>query len=206
MLGMFCKLALRHVTTYANSKPEDGQKIEKSGIIIELMRMRDFCFVLRDRAKISLDFEMVRTDKSNGASGVLSSHEFMRQQANLSATASSKITEMPQEDFIQAFEDTFAKPLEATNNPSTQPNLTIKHSTLIDQAPLGPAAGVQQLQDQSCQEQNGHTGHINPEASMENIITQPVTDPQEFTLQEESGLWNWWDLIEMDVEGNMQMV
>jgi hypothetical protein len=204
MLGMFCKLALRPVITYSKSTPEDGKKLEKSGIITELMRMRDFCFVLRDRAKAALDMAMMM--RGDGATEIPSSLEFMRHDGKMSVSPSSDNSEKPRADFIQAFETTFAKPIEATNGHSAQPKLSITHTTSPDPVPPTTAAEVQHLPDPSSHRHNGHEGHLNFETSMENIISQPVIDSQEFTVQEESGLWNWWDLTEMDFEGNTQMV
>jgi hypothetical protein len=209
MLGMFCKLATRHVNTHTNNTPEDGQKLEKSGIIIELMRMRDFCFVLRDRARAALDVAMTRIGNPNGASEVSSSHEFMQYHANIAKTfilPSNNGNEKSRTDFVEDFEITFTKPIEATNTHPAQANPSLAHATSTDPVPLTTAVEVQTLSDPLLNEQNGRDSHINFEASMESIISHPVNDSQEFTVQEESGLWNWWDLIEMDVEGNTQMI
>jgi len=208
MLGMFCKLASRHVITYTKNTPEDGQKLEKSGIIIELMRMRDFCFVLRDRARAALDVAMTGIGNPYGASEVSSSHEFMQYHANLAKmfiSPSSNGNEKSRTDFVEDFE-TFTKPIEATNSHPAQAIPSLAHATLTDPVPLKTAAEVQTVSDPPLNEQNGHDSHINFETSMESIISHPVNDSQEFTVQEESGLWNWWDLIEMDIEGNTQMV
>jgi hypothetical protein len=206
MLGMFCKLALRHVTAYANSSPEDGKKLEKSGIITELMRMRDFCFALRDRAKAALDMAMITTGDSNGATEVPSSFEFMRHHNNLAMQALSNSNEKPRADFVQAFETTFTKPIEATNGNSTQPNPSITHTSSTDPVLSTEAAEGQQFVDPSSHGRSGHESHINFENSMESIINHTVVDSQELAVQEETGLWNWWDLVEMDFEGYTQMV
>ena len=206
MLGMFCKLALQHVTTYANSIPEDGKKLEKSGIITELMRMRDFCFALRDRARAALDLAMMRTGDSKGATEVPSSLEFMIYHDSMAMQASSNSNKKPRADFIQTFETTFAKPIEATNRHSTQPNVSITQTTSIDPVSPTTAVGEQHVLDPSPHGHSGHKNHTNFETSMENIINHTVADSQELVAQEESGLWNWWDLIEIDFEGNTQMV
>ena len=206
MLGMFCKLASRHVIAYANSTTEDGKKLERSGIITELMRMRDFCFVLRDRAKGALDMVTMRIVDSNGASEIPSSNEFMRYQGKMALQAASKSNEKLRADFVQAFETNFAMPIEVTDGHSTQPNLSITHTVSTGPVSSTTAAGEQHFVDPSSHGHNGHESHINFENSMENIINHTVVDSQERVVQEESGLWNWWDLIEMDVEANTQVV
>lgn len=205
---MFCKLAFRHVITYSNSTPEDGKKLEKSGIIIELMRMRDFCFVLKDRAKAALDVAIIMAGDPNGAAEVPLHHEYMKYHGNMSAPPPSSNNDEPRADFGQAFETTFAKPITATNWNSAQPNTSITQTQTdsTDPITLMTAPGVQHLPDPSSQGHDDHESHISFEAGMENIISHPVIDSQEFTAQEETGLWNWWDLVEMDFEGNTQVV
>jgi hypothetical protein len=211
MLEMFCKLASRHVITYANSNPGDGQKLEMSGIIIELMRMRDFCFALRDRAKAALDVAMIRTGYPDGATEVSSSHEFiqntheeiMRHQANIAkmfTPPSNTSNEKSRADFVQTFETTYAKPIQVINEHPAQANASLTHAISADPVPLVLAAEVQHFN-----EQNGNDSHINFESSVESIISYPVNDSQESTVQEETGLWNWWDMIEMDLDNNMQV-
>lgn len=207
MLGMFCKLASRHMIAYANSTHDEGQKVEKSGITIELMRMRDFCFVLRDRAKAALDAAIKRTGYPDGASEVSSSHEFMQHQANLAKTSIQQSTESnkkSQEDYVRAFDANFAKPVENINGPIAQANLSLTNCILTHPV-ISTTEEVQNPSDTSFDDQNSHENHVNFETSMESIISHPVNDSQEFTVQAESGLWNWWDLIEMDFEGNAQM-
>jgi len=208
MLRMFCELASQHVIAYAKSRPEDGEKLEKSGIITELMRMRDFCFVLRDRAKAALDMATMTTCDSNGATEVPSSFEFMRHHndiANNIAMALSNSNKKPPADFVQAFETTFTKPIEATNGNSVQPNPSITHTSSTNPVPSTKVAGEQPFVDPSSHGLSGHESHINFANSMEGIINHTVIDSQELAVQEETGLWNWWDLIEMDFEGNTQM-
>jgi hypothetical protein len=205
MLGMFCKLASRHVITYANSTPGDGKRVEKGGIITELMRMRDFCFALRDRAKAALDMATIRRGDSNGTSEVPSSLEFMKYHGKMALQAASKSNEKPGADIIQAFEASFGTPIDAINGHSAQTNSSITHTASTDPVP-STTAGWQHFVDPSSHGHNGHESHINFENSMENIVNHTVVDSQEFAVQEESGLWNWWDLIEMDFEGNTKMV
>lgn len=220
MLGMFCKLAERHVTTYVKGASEDGhQKLEKSGIITELMRMRDFCFVLRDRAKTALDVAMMRIEDSNGAIQNTFIHEHRKRHDTTlfrppplnsdinTDTQSSKHNGEPQATFVQAFETTFAKPMATTNQiPQQPPILRATDAPPPDLFPSLPTPEAEFVQSPSSHGFNNHNLEKTYSTSSENIMNHISLESHDVSMQEESGLWNWWDLIEMDFDGNKQML
>jgi hypothetical protein len=213
MLGMFCKLAARHVHTYVKGACEDGhQNLERSGIITELMRMRDFCFVLRDRAKAALDVAQMRIADSSGVIQDSFIQEHMRRYGTTPTHPPPLSTNMDTDSHsnnhndesraavVDAFEASFPKPLTTSNVYPPQP--TMSGATYVASPDLSPSITTpeaQHLLPSTSDGANGYSFEKTYDASTENFMNQEVS------MQDESGIWNWWDLIEMDIDSNKQV-
>jgi hypothetical protein len=207
MSGMFCRLAQHHVTECSERTSGDLEAsvdFKRSGVIIELVRMRDFCFVLRDRAKTALDAAWVGREGYSGVESSIPGHDLMEYSSQESlgnpGTIDSSVGHHGENQaaFVQSFEETFQE--KATLNGAPQ----YWTSQLSAAEPISLETATRLVQQQtssfgSSAETNVFNGFL--EGSSHNTH-ESSSNTVEGSRQDEGGMWNWWDMIDMDTDGN----
>lgn len=194
---------------------ENGQqKVEKSGIIIELMRMRDFCYVLKGRAKSALEGAVLIANSSRASKGPLidenwTNHGITPVQpsplaANMFTDASLSNRKIGSEmASAQTFENLFDTDMAAANafppQRSTIPEVTYTALHNISPSIIEPEEQYTLPSPSHCP--NSPNFEKSCDVSTADIMDRHPTEFQEVTAQESPGLWNWWDVIERDFEG-----
>lgn len=208
-LDLFCHLAQQlrsaSVPTSQGYRQDINQDPREGGVIVELLRMREFCFALRDCAKLALEGANPNVSvwmSSNNASpkennpGVPNRQESEALDAKIKNLIQTKAANDPNKSraaFIQAFETSFHERAKLNG---------LSALDFFKQfAPKFPKPNNFPLQT-GTPAQAEHSSSIVAHADSEDIANLPVLPSPTMSFQDETGLWNWWEMIDMDSDSN----
>jgi hypothetical protein len=191
--------------TPSYDRPGLNQILKDDWVFTELLRMRQFCFVLRDAANLALEMARPNISISMEGSSTLSvelSHkatsneerqiidEAVKERIRLDA-ANDRNKERGA--FFEKFATEFHRrnkihgfPKHFLNRALNTHQNTVTPSTSMPLNPAGPEQWPFPLDD--------YRGAV---------VDEPLPILPAAPMQEEAALWNWWDLIEMDSENRM---
>lgn len=208
-LGLFCNLVQRlrsaSVPTSQGYRQDINQDPSEGGVIVELLRMREFCFALRDCAKLALEAANPTISiwmSGNNAGprennpGVSNQQENEALDAEIKNLIQTKAANDPNKSraaFIQAFETSFHERAKLSGLSAQD---FFKHF-----GRRFPKPNNFPLQTESSA-QVEHSSSIVAHIDNEDIANLPVLPSPTVSFYDETGLWNWWELIDMDSDSN----